>query len=160
MLTMPAKSSIFRTPDSTPFVPAPRQTLVLVADDHDDSRAIARLILESGGFQVIEARTGAETVALTRAERPTAILLDIVMPVLDGWTAARWLRADPSTAATIIIALTALASDADRERTFAAGCDEVLTKPIHPRALLEVLLRYTRPARGHRVLSVAEAGGA
>jgi two-component system cell cycle response regulator DivK len=118
-----------------------------VADDHEDSRTIARLILETAGFRVIEARTGYEALALARAESPAVILLDIVMPGLDGWTAARQLRREPSMADTAIVALTALAGDADRERALAAGCDEVLTKPTRPRALLELVLRYTRSRR-------------
>ena len=156
---MPEQSSFYSL-DPSPFTAAPRRPLVLVADDHDDSRTIARLILESGGFEVIEARTGPEAVARARDELPAALLLDIVMPGLDGWTAARWLRADPKTASTVIIALTALAGDADRERTLEAGCDAVLTKPIRPRVLLDVLLTHTRHLRAHqRAVAVAEAGG-
>jgi two-component system cell cycle response regulator DivK len=115
--------------------------LILVADDHDDSRTIARLVLESANFRVIEARTGHEAIALARAERPLAVLLDIVMPELDGWEAARRIRADLTTASTAIIAVTALAGSADRERSFAAGCDAVLTKPVPPRLLLDALRR-------------------
>jgi two-component system cell cycle response regulator DivK len=140
---MSATASVTRRSDRLEYVPT--QPSILVADDHDDSRTIARLILESGGFRVIEARTGPEALALARAEHPSAVLLDIIMPGLDGWTAARRLRLDPSTAETVIIALTALASDADRERSLASGCDEVLTKPIRPRVLLDVLLQYTQP---------------
>ncbi len=112
--------------------------LVLVADDHDDSRDIARLVLESAGYRVIEARTGLEVLTLVFAFHPSVILLDVVMPGLDGWAVARRLRADPLTCGTTIIALTALSGAADREESLAAGCDEVLTKPIHPRVLLAV----------------------
>jgi len=115
--------------------------LILVADDHDDSRTIARLVLESANFRVIEARTGREAIALAHAERPLAVLLDIVMPELDGWEAARRIRGDRITASTAIIAVTALAGAADRERSFAAGCDAVLTKPVPPRLLLDALRR-------------------
>lgn len=116
---------------------------VLVADDHDDSRTIARLVLESARFRVIEARTGPETLSMIHAERPAVVLLDIVMPELNGWDVARLVRHDPTAASTIIIALTALAGSHDREQSFAAGCDDLLTKPVHPRTLLAMLHRYT-----------------
>ena len=116
---------------------------VLVADDHDDSRIIARLVLESARFRVLEARTGPEALSMIRAERPAVVLLDIVMPDLNGWDVARLVRHDPTAASTIIIALTALAGSNDREQSFAAGCDDLLTKPVHPRTLLAMLHRYT-----------------
>lgn len=120
-----------------------QRPVVLVADDHEDSRIIARLVLESAGFAVVEARTGREAIAMARAERPVAVLLDIVMPELDGWAAAKHIRSDLLTASTPIIAVTALAGSADRERSFAAGCDAVLTKPVPPRVLLDALRRCT-----------------
>ncbi len=120
------------------------QSTVLVADDHEDSRIIARLVLESAGYRVIEARNGREAIALTRAEHPVAVLLDIVMPELDGWDAARHIRGDVTTSMIPIIAVTALAGAVDRERSFAAGCDTVLTKPVPPRALLDALRRCTQ----------------
>jgi CheY-like chemotaxis protein len=120
--------------------PAP---LILVADDHDDSRAIARLVLESARFRVIEARTGTEALRVLRSERPDILLLDIIMPELNGWDVARNVRADSSCDGTVIIAVTALAGDYDRELSLAAGCDELLTKPVHPRMLLATLRHYT-----------------
>jgi two-component system cell cycle response regulator DivK len=116
--------------------------LVLVADDHDDSRAIARVVLESANFRVVEARTGPEAVRMVRAEKPAIVLLDIVMPELNGWEVARCVRADPASRSTILIAVTALAGATDREWSLAAGCDELLTKPVHPRTLLATLRRY------------------
>lgn len=116
--------------------------LVLVADDHDDSRTIARLVLETAGWRVVEARTGTETLRLVREQQPDALLLDIVMPEVNGWEVARRLRADDVCRSTIIIALTALAGSYDREQSFAAGCDDLLTKPVHPRTLLATLRRH------------------
>jgi CheY-like chemotaxis protein len=116
--------------------------LVLVADDHDDSRAIARVVLENAGFRVVEARTGPETLQVVRSDRPAIVLLDIVMPELNGWEVARRLRADPVCRDTILIAVTALASAQDREVTIAAGCDELLTKPVLPRLLVATLKYY------------------
>jgi len=126
--------------DRISFVP--EGPLVLVADDHDDSRAIARVVLENAGFRVLEARTGTETLQLVYAERPAILLLDIVMPELTGWEVARRLRADPVCCKTIIIAVTALATVHDRELTMAAGCDELLTKPVLPRVLVATLKYY------------------
>jgi CheY-like chemotaxis protein len=126
------------------YIPLRRDgPLVLVADDHDDSRDIARMVLESAGYRVTEATTGLEALAIASLMRPAIVLLDVIMPELDGWATARRLRADPTTSGATIIALTALTGPLDREESLAAGCDELLTKPIHPRALLAVLDRYT-----------------
>ena len=116
--------------------------LVLVADDHDDSRDIARMVLESAGYRVTEATTGLEALAIANVLHPAIVLLDVVMPDLDGWATARRLRADPNTCGAKIIALTALTGANYREESLAAGCDELLTKPIHPRALLAALERH------------------
>jgi len=120
----------------------PEAPLVLIADDHDDSRVIARVVVESAGFRVAEARTGPETLRLVRTERPAIVLLDIVMPELNGWEVARRMRNDASCSGTVIIAVTALAGAHDREQTIAAGCDELLTKPVLPRILLSTLRYY------------------
>ena len=125
--------------DRISFVP--EAPLVLVADDHDDSRTIARVLLESAGFRVAEARTGPETLRLVHSERPAIVLLDIVMPELNGWEVARRLRGDATCSGTVIIAVTALAGS-DREQTIAAGCDDLLTKPVLPRVLLATLRYY------------------
>jgi two-component system cell cycle response regulator DivK len=120
----------------------PSSPLVLVADDHEDSRTIARLVLETAGWRVIEARTGPETLRLVHEEHPDALLLDIVMPGLSGWDVARQMRADATCKSTVIIALTALAGSYDREQSLVAGCDELLTKPVHPRTLLATLQQH------------------
>ena len=137
----PLAPTLFRPARFTP--PRCDGPLVLVADDHEDSRDIARMVLESAGYRVTEATTGLEALAIAFEMRPAIVLLDVIMPDLDGWATARRLRADPSTSRATIIALTALTGARDREESLAAGCDELLTKPIHPRALLAVLDRYT-----------------
>jgi len=137
----PALPSITRRSDRLGFTPHPPS--VLVADDHEDSRVIARLVLESSGFRVLEARNGREALNVARSERPRAILLDIVMPEITGWDVARQLRSHATTAGIVIIVVTALAGSHDRERSIAAGCDDLLTKPVHPRALIEALRRHT-----------------
>jgi len=116
--------------------------LVLVADDHEDSRCIARIVLESSGFRVVEARTGTEALAMARTVRPVAMVLDIVMPELTGWDVARALRAEEAGDQLVIIAVTALADRSDRVRSMASGCNDMLVKPVHPRALIKVVQRH------------------
>ena len=115
---------------------------VLIIDDHEDSRTVGRLVLESRGFHVIEASTGTEGLQKALSERPSVVLLDIVLPGLDGWEIARRLRADASTCNTIIIAVSALAGIEDRNRSYMAGCDSVLTKPVPPSTMLAVINQY------------------
>lgn len=118
------------------------QPLVLVVEDHEDSRHIACLVLESAGYRVASACTGMEGLHSALQLRPAAILLDIVLPEIHGWDLARILRDNHSTRDVVIIALTALAGPDDAARSFAAGCDEVVTKPVHPRKLIDVVARY------------------
>ncbi len=103
---------------------------MLIADDDADSRTIVRALLEFQGRDVLEVSDGAEAVGAARALRPDVIVLDLVMPGMDGWRAAAALRADPRTRNIPILALTAAALPDDRERALAAGCDRVLSKPI------------------------------
>lgn len=124
-----------RSPETSP-------PLVLVVDDHDDSRTIERLVLESVGFRVAEARTGREGLRVAADQRPAVVLLDMVLPEIDGWEIARRLRFDPETHDAVIIAVTALASHDDQDRAILAGCDEVLTKPVPPASLLGTVRRY------------------
>src|SRR5947209_10793129 len=120
----------------------PDGPLVLVADDHEDSRFIARLVLENAGFRVVEARDGREALTMARLHRPALVVLDIVMPELTGWEVARTLRADRWSPRPAIIAVTALSGLSDREMALASGCDDMLVKPVHPRALVHVARRY------------------
>jgi CheY-like chemotaxis protein len=116
--------------------------LVLVVDDHDDSRTIARLVLESAGFRVVDARTGFEGLRIALDTKPLVVLLDLVLPGVDGWEIARLLRLEATTRDTVVIAVTALASPEDHDRALLAGCDEVLTKPVPPTTMLDTVRRY------------------
>jgi CheY-like chemotaxis protein len=116
--------------------------LVLVIDDHDDSRTIARLVLESAGFRVVDARTGFEGLRIALDAKPLVVLLDLVLPGVDGWEIARLLRLDTTTRDSIIIAVTAVATPEDHDRALLAGCDEVLTKPVPPTSMLDTVRRY------------------
>ncbi len=114
---------------------------ILIADDYDDNRELLRLLLESSGHATSEARDGRECVALACRETPDLVLLDLSMPVLDGWETLRELRADERTHHIPCVALTAFASVQDRQRALQAGFDGYLTKPFHAADLHELIER-------------------
>jgi two-component system cell cycle response regulator DivK len=103
---------------------------VLLVEDVEDNRALARLLLESAGFEVVEAVTGLEGLALARSTRPDIVLMDLSLPGIDGFEATRRLRADPETAGLLVVAVTAHAMAGDRELALASGFDGYVTKPI------------------------------
>lgn len=117
-------------------------TTVLVVDDHDLNRELARSILEGAGYRVVLANDGAAGIEAARRERPALVLMDLAMPVMDGYAAARALKSDPDTAGIPVVALTALAMSGDEQAAFAAGVDGYLTKPIERAALLETVARF------------------
>jgi CheY-like chemotaxis protein len=92
--------------------------------------------LERRGYQVVLATDGAQGVALAASEIPDLILMDMSLPVMDGWDATRNIKADPATSSIPVIALTAHAMSGDRERAMQAGCDDYDTKPIELARLL------------------------
>ena len=121
---------------------------ILVVEDTMDNREIVRDMLDAAGYEMIEAVNGAEGVRLAETERPDLILMDMSLPILDGWEATRQLKTAPETGAIPIIALTAHAMSGDREKALAAGCDDYDTKPIElPRLLgkMEALLGKMLP---------------
>jgi two-component system cell cycle response regulator DivK len=120
----------------------PDPGLILVVDDHDDSRTIARLVLESAGFRVVEAAEGCEGLRLATELRPEVVLLDLILPGIDGWEIARLLRRERMTRRATVIAVTAIANTEDQARAIEAGCDEVLTKPVSPSHMLATIRRY------------------
>ena len=116
---------------------------ILVADDSDDNRALCAELLAFYGFQVVTAADGQEAIAQARQLRPDLILLDLAMPILSGWEAARQLRADPTLRGVPLIALTAHAFPEPLQQARDAGFDLVLTKPCDLadlRAAVESLL--------------------
>jgi two-component system cell cycle response regulator DivK len=115
--------------------------LVLIVDDHFDNRAIYRSIFVHLGYEVVEAVDGDEAITMAGARHPDVILMDMTLPGRDGWSATRALKAAPTTAGIPIIALTAHASEADREKALAAGCDAYLPKPAMPRAVADEVAR-------------------
>lgn len=105
---------------------------VLVADDEADNRAIMAAVLAATGFRVLEARDGAEAVEAALRERPDLILLDMAMPVMSGWEAARRLKGMEQTRAIPILAFTAFALAGDELKAREAGCEGYVAKPCVP----------------------------
>jgi CheY-like chemotaxis protein len=103
---------------------------VLVIEDNPVNRKLARNVLRSRGYRVLEADTGEEGIEIARRERPQLILMDLQLPGLDGMEATRRLKADPRTSAIPVVALSAHAHGVDEERARAAGCAGYIAKPI------------------------------
>jgi two-component system, cell cycle response regulator DivK len=117
---------------------------ILVVEDDDMNRDSLTRLLRRRGYELLTARDGVEGVMVGQSEMPDLILMDMSLPVLDGWEATRRLKAAPKTQAIPIIALTAHAMAADRDKALAAGCDDYDSKPIELTRLLpkiEALLR-------------------
>ena len=115
---------------------------ILLVEDHEDNRIVYRTVLEHFGYTVLEAHDGAEGVRRAREERPDLILMDISIPVMDGWEATQAIKSDPATAHIPVIALTAHALATDRMRAQEVGCDGYLAKPVEPRVVLEEVRRF------------------
>src|SRR5579859_665002 len=105
-------------------------TRILVVEDNPDKRILITDILSALDYEVVLAGDGEEGVAKAGSEHPDLILLDMSLPIMDGWTAARKIRSKPELRAIKIIALTAHAMVGDRERALEAGCDDYIAKPI------------------------------
>ena len=103
---------------------------ILLVEDNEMNRDMLSRRLERRGYQVVIATDGQEGVARAVEEKPDLILMDMSLPVKDGWTATREIKADARLAATPVIALTAHAMSGDRERAMEAGCDDYDTKPV------------------------------
>ena len=118
---------------------------ILVVEDTEDNRRIVRDLLTSVGYALIEAADGAEGVALAQSEKPDLILMDIQLPVVDGYEATRRIRAIPELAGVPIIAVTSYALSGDEAKTRAAGCDGYVAKPFSPRQLLAKIREFLPP---------------
>jgi two-component system, cell cycle response regulator DivK len=112
---------------------------ILVVEDQEDLRAILRDFLSASDYTVIEAIDGAESVAKAASERPDLVLMDIQLPVLDGYDATRQIKALPGCGAIPIIAVSSFAMKGDKEKARAAGCDDCVTKPYSPVQLLRIM---------------------
>ena len=115
---------------------------VLYIEDNDDNVYMLKMRLELlGDFEVLAAEDGEKGCAMAAAERPDVILMDLEMPVIDGWEATRRLKSNPQTSDIPVIALSAHALAGAREKALAAGCDEFDTKPIEFERLVGTLRR-------------------
>ena len=110
---------------------------VLLVEDNEMNRDMLSRRLSRKGFEVIVALDGAEALQAALAEAPALILMDMSLPVMDGWEATRRIKSEAATAAIPVIGLTAHAMDGDREKCLAAGCDDYDTKPVDLPRLLE-----------------------
>jgi two-component system cell cycle response regulator DivK len=115
---------------------------ILVIEDQKDNRQILRDLFTSADFEVIEAEDGEAGLAAAAAHRPDLILIDIQLPVLDGYEATRRLKADASLRSIPVIAVTSYALDGDDDKARAAGCDAYFSKPFSPRQLLAKVREY------------------
>jgi len=112
---------------------------VLLVEDQEDNRDMLSRRLKKRGYEVEIAVDGAEGVEKARSEAPDLILMDMSLPVMDGWEATRILKAEDDTRSIPVVALTAHAMSTDREKAFEAGCDAYETKPIELPRLLETM---------------------
>jgi len=120
---------------------------ILYVEDNDDNIYMLERRLKRAGFAVLIARDGAAGVAMAGAEQPDLILMDMGLPVLDGWEATRLIKAAEGTRHIPVIALTANAMAGDREKALAAGCDDFGTKPVElPRLLGKIEALAARKA--------------
>ncbi len=111
-------------------------TKVLLVEDNEMNRDMLSRRLKRKGYEVIIAIDGGLGVSMTASEKPDIVLMDMSLPVIDGWTATQQLKANPDTKSIPIIALTAHAMAGDKEKALAAGCDDYDTKPIEFQRLL------------------------
>ena len=109
---------------------------ILVIEDQEDNRKIVRDLLTSVGYEVIEAFTGTDGVAMAEAEVPDLILMDIQLPGIDGYEATRQIKAKPALSHIPIIAVTSYALSGDESKALEAGCSAYFAKPYSPRKLL------------------------
>ena len=127
---------------------------ILVVEDQGDNRQILRDLLGSVGYEMTEAWDGAAAVAAAKEQRPDLILMDIQMPVMDGYEATRRIRAAQAAgergfpSEMHIVAMTANAMSGDREACIAAGMDDYLPKPVRPDSLRQVLQKYLADGHG------------
>ena len=112
---------------------------ILVVEDQEDLRGVLRDLLSGSGFGVVGAADGQDGINKAKSERPDLILMDIQLPVLDGYEATRQIKADPSLANTPIIAVSSFAMKGDEEKARGAGCDHYVTKPYSPLQLLRTI---------------------
>jgi two-component system, cell cycle response regulator DivK len=127
---------------------------ILLVEDNEMNRDMLSRRLKSRGYDVVLAVDGAQGVEMARSEKPDLIMMDMSLPVLDGWEATRRIKGDDSLRGIPVIALTAHAMEGDRERAMNAGCEDYDTKPIElPRLLGKIEAQLARKSPGTAVTS-------
>ncbi|HKV94432.1 MAG TPA: response regulator [Candidatus Angelobacter sp.] len=118
-------------------------TTILIAEDNAVNRELLREMLEAGDYRVVEARNGQEALTQIEEIEPDLVLLDINMPVMDGFALLRWIREHPKFRRLPVVAVTAYAMKEDRERMLNAGFNGYVAKPIESAALFKEIARFT-----------------
>jgi two-component system cell cycle response regulator DivK len=111
-----------------------KKRILLVEDEEDNMQILRDLLAE--GYEIVEADNGEKALAAVASRRPDLILMDIQLPIMDGYEATRRLKADPASRSIPIIAITSYAMGEDEKRARGAGCDDFVAKPYSPRLLL------------------------
>jgi two-component system cell cycle response regulator DivK len=114
---------------------------VLVIEDNRDNMLLMIDVLEALNYQVVQARDGQSGVELAVTAKPDLILMDLTLPIMDGWTAVGKIKSNPASNAIPVVALSGHARVEDRERALAAGCDDYLSKPIDLSSLMVILTK-------------------
>jgi CheY-like chemotaxis protein len=115
---------------------------ILVVEDNQDNMQLVSDMLQTLNYEVLSAGDGRRGVELAQTEKPDLILMDMALPMMDGWTATRTIKAIPELQHIPIVALTAYAMPGDRERALAAGCDDYVSKPINIPELMRKLVQF------------------
>ena len=115
---------------------------ILVVEDQEDNRQILRDLLASVDYEMVEAENGQEALTAVAEHKPDLILMDIQLPIMDGYEATRRIKADPATKNIPIIVVTSYALSGDEGKAREAGCDAYVTKPYSPRQLLAKIREY------------------
>jgi len=115
---------------------------ILVVEDQEDNRRIVRDLLTATDYEVTEAENGEEALAAIAKARPDLILMDIQLPIMDGYTATRRIKADPALRSIPVIAVTSYALSGEEKKAREAGCDDYIPKPYSPRELLAKVRQY------------------
>jgi CheY-like chemotaxis protein len=115
---------------------------ILIVEDNEMNRDMLSRRLERKGFTIVMAVDGQQGIEMARSEKPDLVLMDMSLPVMDGWTATRTIKEDSELQTIPVIALTAHAMEGDREKAMAAGCDDYDTKPIELPRLLEKIGKF------------------
>jgi two-component system, cell cycle response regulator DivK len=115
---------------------------ILVVEDQPDNRQIIRDMLADTGYEIVEAENGEEALAAIAKQRPDLILMDIQLPVMDGYAATRRIKTDPALKSIPVIAVTSYALSGEEKKAREAGCDDYVPKPYSPRQLLAKIRQY------------------